>query len=119
MFTNKHVFCFNHTIMYIYKNKKKIRKKKVEAPKIKKKSTLKKFLIFFQKKKFLLFPECNFRTPRLKRFLYFLRINFFLYFEKWNFLALNQERTFQTRKTKKTYSKKIVIFQEMKPFLIV
>ena len=114
MFTNKHVF-----VLIIWSCTYRKRKKKIPSSKNKKKSTLKKFLTFFQKKKFLVFPECNFWTPRLKRFLYFLRTNFFLYFEKWNFIALNQEWTFQAQKTKKTLSKKIVIFQEMERFLIV
>ena len=53
-----------------------------QAPKLKIKSTPKKFLIFSQKKYFLYFEKWNFLALRLKDFLCFLRKKCFLYFEK-------------------------------------
>ena len=47
-----------------------------------KKKTLKKFILFSKKKKFLYFGKWNFLALKLKNFLYFLKRKFFLYFGK-------------------------------------
>ena len=52
----------------------------------KKRSTLKKVIIFFRKKLFLYFRKWNFLTPRLK-ISHILPKKFFLYFGKWNFFS--------------------------------
>ena len=58
-----------------------------QAQKLKKKFTLKKFLIFFQNF-FCIFQEAELSNLKLKKLLYFYQKNFFLHFEKWKFLAL-------------------------------
>ena len=72
----------------------------------KKKSALKKFLIFL-KKAFLTFQESELSNIFLKKF--------FLFFWKWNFLALRIKisgRNFLARKIKKTLTK-FLIYGEM------
>ena len=64
---------------------------------------LKKFLYFLKKYLFLHFGIWNFLTVSLKTVLYFFRKKLLLYFGKWNFLALSLENSYIFSKRKFLY----------------
>ena len=82
--------------------------------KLKKKSTLKKFLILFQEKVFLIFSEMEPPWLKIKKFLVFFQKKVFLIFpemelssSKLKKLFIFQEGIFQAQKIKKFHSEKI------------